>query len=207
MRLARYLLLPAALAFLFGGAETALTCCGPDFVKLPTPVPSGIIRGNQFFAVTADGKLLAADVTDHKVKQFPDLAKLGPMLDARGDTVCVTAGQKLLLVCVSTGKVCRELQIDGVIRSFGFAGDNHLFVHRGKALDLIDLKTGRATAVIESGKYGSYGRYGQYGQYGQVAAVERLAPGAIADPSGKQIYALVSGEGPAWRWSTSQPPR
>jgi hypothetical protein len=183
MRLARYLLLPAALGFLLSGAEPAVTCCGgPESIKLPTPVPTGIVRGNHFFAVTAEGKLLAVDLAKHDVKVIPDLAKLSPVLDARGDSICVHTGQKLLLVSVSTGKVTRELEIDGNIHSFGFAGDNHLFVHKGNALDLIELKTAKTTTVIALGKPG------------QVAAIERLATGMVSDPAGKQLYAIVRGD-------------
>jgi hypothetical protein len=184
MRLARYLLLPAVLALVLGGGEPAATCCGPDYVKLPTPVQHSIVRGDRFIAVTADGKLLAVDLRKMKVKEFPSLAKLGPMVDARGDAICVSAGQKLLLVNADTGKITQELEIDGPLHAFGFAGDDHLFVHRARALDLIDLKTARATTVIEPGKTK------------QVASVDRLAQGTTSDAAGKHVYTLVSGEKP-----------
>ncbi len=171
-------LLTALLPLL--GAGAALCCGGGERVKLPAVVTGGIVRGDHFFGLTTDGRVIAADLGRLKARELTELGfQLGPELDACGGRVAVRAGASIRVADAACGKVLHELPWEAGSCSLQFVGPDRLLVRKDHGADLFGFQSGKPAAV-------------------PLAPAARALLGTIdprdgldCDAEGKRIYVLV----------------
>lgn len=111
-------------------------------VKLPAEVATGVVRGDHYFAITADGRLIDLDLKGHKVKDLGNFErKFLPMLDVAGERAIVASPVKgakdetrtqISLIDLKTGKIEKSLEQATKTKELGFLTANRFFIDNGK---------------------------------------------------------------------------
>lgn len=192
-----HLLLAGAAVFVAAGVALA---CGPYGtrlhptqtraaapetirIKLPGDVARGVVRGDMFYAITANGRFVAVDLKASKVRDYGTLdAKLMPQLDVASGRACIAAGGgKLLLVDLYSGKATRSLTYPAAVAGLGFLGADRLYVQGSAALTILDASSGKTIASIDQGAVKGAGHTSE----GQ--------PGVAHDSVRQRLYVPIAG--------------
>jgi hypothetical protein len=144
-----FVLLTAAVAWPCGGY-------GPDEptgpLQLPGTIAQAVVRGNQLFATTGDGQLLAIDLRKNTVRSLASFDKMGPVLGLAGAKACVAAKNHLHLVDVNTGKLVCSKEFGHPVLAAGFLSEQRVYVITNSALNIVDLAADKTVATIDLGK-------------------------------------------------------
>jgi hypothetical protein len=146
-----------------------------DSVALPGAVARGVVSGDDFYAVTAAGRLIDVDLKGRKVKEFDKLdAKLAPYLDVADGKAVVAADGRVLMLDLSNGKTLHSAEFKGDVRGLGFAGGDKAFVIDGPAVTVLDLASGEAVRTIELAKKVKDEPVGRAARRGEVISFQKV---------------------------------
>jgi hypothetical protein len=172
-----------AKLFLAGAALLAAGhvafACGSDAwaAKLPGSIYQGVVQGNDLYAVTTQGKLIAVDLAGQSVRDLGSFnLKLTGLLAVTDKAVCVASKDQLHLIDRASGRLIRSLDCGQDVHSFGFLDARRLYVQGDKSFAVLDLPGGKTACAISSMPVGQ-------GLRVRTAAL---------DASGKQLYVLMA---------------
>jgi hypothetical protein len=133
----------------------AVLACGddgpPTRIKVPGQAAYGLVRGDHL--LTHNGKDII--IVDLKHGRTFDLGELNGRSWHTGDVAdgqaLVYAKDRLQVIALATGKVVNEIPTPQP-RAFGFAGKGKVFIHRGTAVDIVEIAGVKKLHTIELGK-------------------------------------------------------
>ena len=158
MRLAKYSIITLGLILLGATASPRGLACGDDDVrtiKIPGTPYYGRLHGDLFLCVCDKDRLLAVDLKREKVTELGSARKRWYDGDVRDGRLLMIEQDKIREVALDAGKTLREITLaDPQVRAFGFAGKDRVFVHRGNAVEILDLDSAKVVHRIELAKEG-----------------------------------------------------
>lgn len=161
-------LLSLTLVFGLALAAAPLDACNLDPIKTQGTLSLAVQRGLHLIGHTDDGKIIAVDLLMGKTF---DLGKAdgvrGWDADVANGKALLFAGESLRVVSLAARKTLHEIPIGKErVFAFGFAGDESVFVHRGKSLAIIDIASGKRLQTIALGDTDDLRRFAAWQKIG-----------------------------------------
>lgn len=127
-------------------------CGGPIPIRLPSAVGTTVVRGHNFYAVTAGGRLIAVDLRLHEVKDVAAVAgKDKACLDVADGKACIASSGRIDLIDLNGGKLLRSVEWPGEVLGVGFVTGERVFVRGPNSVAVVDLESGRTLHALDIG--------------------------------------------------------